>query len=210
MVEKFEFITFVAPLCRSEQKTQAQWNGFNAIPRAPNFQRISLFIDTDQHLITHHHLLFPLQTLQMYAEFHCILCLLVNDFQGQWKKGVLGVQLQNLLADTDTQLLTFNGSPAAQILHGFYKSKISLIFYLTWFSLEKIRIFGTLDKQKSHSKFKSDDLKSVVSGNVAKNLFSVHKKYNFFILVHSRQVNILVMKGALKLKYLKNQTLKTI
>ena len=41
--------------------------------------------------------------------------LLVNDFQGQWKKRVLGVQLQTLLADTDTQLLTFNGSPVARI-----------------------------------------------------------------------------------------------
>ena len=79
----------------------------------------------------------PTNSLDIRRSSLHVLCLLVNDFQGQWKKGVLGVQLQNLLADTDTQLLTFNGSPAAQILHGFYKSKISLIFYLTWFSLEK-------------------------------------------------------------------------
>ena len=87
---------------------------------------------------------FPyLQTLQMYAEFHCILFLLVNDFQGQWKKGVLGVQLPTLLADTDTQPLPFL---TVLLLHRFLsnivfvKPKTVLIFYFTRSSLKNLNV----------------------------------------------------------------------
>ena len=84
-----------------------------------------------------------------YAEFHCILCLLVNDFQGQWKKGVLGVQLPTLLADTDTQPLPFL---TVLLLHGFLSNSFDFLSYkvFSW----KIWSFAILDKQKSHSKFK--------------------------------------------------------
>ena len=77
----------------------------------------------------------------MYAEFHCILCLLVNDFQGQWKKRVLGVQLPTLLADTYTRPLPFL---TVLLLHRFLSNmvfvspKTVLIFYLIRFSLEKL------------------------------------------------------------------------
>ena len=63
-----------------------------------------------------------------YKLFRCtpnftayLLFLLVNDFQGQWKKGVLGVQLPTLLADTDTQPLPFL---TVLLLHGFLSNMV--------------------------------------------------------------------------------------